>query len=1567
SGIKGQPQMSVLGDDLWAEEEEAEEGGEGEGEDGGGDWTHQLRLEQEFLRGKAQDRERERERRRGAQRDKAGEKERPGQQQGEGEGKVNQEGVAPGAVGLGAEGEGKAEGEGEAEAGAATGGAPAGADDQELAEREKEQAGRERLERERRERERMERERVERERVDRERLRSQQKLLEEAIVEMKRMRGEQIAMGRELRRARNTKEAVKQAFGEMKKQVVAQEHMLAQARVQLSLLEGVNKAQTEEISRLWMAATQNQPGLAPITGLAAPPGTVMGSDTRFFAACAGVRTLLQIAWSPANNIGALAKAKFKEANGGMAPGHPGDMQWEDVLKALEEYIRLGSLEFAKYQLMFGFKEKAVYRARSRLQDGRTQAMLLAEAHDEARHQLMEGTLEFEAHALASSVATSIRSLLGTVKDEKQEDEDEEAAVQSLIASAEANAQNTAREAEREVIQAQANAAAGLPPAADPAAGAAGAAAAAGVPGSVGMDGGVGLDAVDAAGEMGPGGEGDGVIRRKPGRPRGGGAALAIGNGDLPALSRPLEVYAKMVQYGRYLLSHRVPGWEPYYLNYKSLKKEIRAYEAAVASGVTEEDVQQDMARRFSERLDSQMEKVVLFFLEQQGVLAGKLQRLREQREGSNTRGDESGLAIVMSSDFSDMMEQYRDVGRELLQLLQFVEMNATGLRKILKKFDRRVGVRLGHTYIASRTLHPYSHLQQIFKQVGLGAMVGTIIRNLDELHRRERCFSSPSNLLSPRAGTPRRTSFSLFRQGDESPVYVAQEEPIIQEIEAARAKLTDAVSYSTYMAKGLLLPPAPERGPEAGEPEFHWWSLQLNQFNTFLYMVNYYIIVPTSDEYAVLLSAPPALCGIIIGATPLCALVSAFIFSKWSNTSYTQPLLVSTIVLLLGNFAYAAALDFNSVALLLIGRSLTGLGGVRAINRRYIADHVPSSERTSASAGFVSAGALGMAAGPFAASLIDFLNFKFLGFTVNSVTSPGWLMVLSWLLYLLFVVLFFKEPDRTHLQPPVPAGGVAGVKREKSGGDLRRRGSKEAALGGNLKRGGSKEAALGGLGAAGVNGPDIDEGEDEEDEDDDGASSTGAVETLPELMKELSRPISVLLFMYFMIKFATEVLISESSLISKFYFQWTINDIGWFLGLLGLTVLPISSVVGNYITNIYEDRLVIMWTQGLIAIGVIAVMCFAPIIKYTTQQYIVAAVIIFVSCNVLEGVSLSLMSRIMSPRLARGTSVGIIMINKQVMSGYGFRFASTLTGLHFAVTALVGMASAALGYLNSKNTVPLWELIWFSIVANLSIVAMNLSLMLNTVGFYQIAKLSIIPVVCFFEALLHAKSYSREVKFSVAVVMVGVGVCTVTDINMNAFGFIAATVAVISTSLQQIFIGSLQTKYSIGSFDLLSQTAPIQAALLLLLGPVIDYFLISQSILKYQLTWVSAIFIGLSCFFAVFCNLSQYLCIGKFSATSFQVLGHMKTVLVLAMGFLIFSSPITLKNVMGMLMAVVGMVLYSWAVEKGKKEKEARDKLLRSPVVSAALPTKLPDEGMENGEKLALLSSNDDVEAGRQG
>lgn len=320
------------------------------------------------------------------------------------------------------------------------------------------------------------------------------------------------------------------------------------------------------------------------------------------------------------------------------------------------------------------------------------------------------------------------------------------------------------------------------------------------------------------------------------------------------------------------------------------------------------------------------------------------------------------------------------------------------------------------------------------------------------------------------------------------------------------------------------------------------------------------------------------------------------------------------------------------------------------------------------------------------------------------------------------------------------------------------------------------------------------------------------------------------------------------------------------------------------------------------------------------------------------------------------SSVGIIMANKQLMSpnGYAFCFATTLTGFHFGVTALVGFVSTATGYSVSKH-VPLWELLWFSIVANMSITGMNFSLMLNSVGFYQISKLSMIPVVCVMEWILHGKHYSREVKMAVAVVVVGVGVCTVTDVKVNVKGFVCACIAVLSTSLQQISIGSLQKKYSISSFELLSKTAPIQALSLFMVGPFIDYYLNGQFIANYKWSSGAFVFILLSCALAVFCNVSQYLCIGRFSAVSFQVLGHMKTVCVLTLGWLLFDSELTPKNILGMVIAVLGMLIYSWAVEA---EKQPNAKI---PIVKESLTEediRLLKEGVED-------ASARDVELGQ--
>jgi SPX domain protein involved in polyphosphate accumulation len=105
----------------------------------------------------------------------------------------------------------------------------------------------------------------------------------------------------------------------------------------------------------------------------------------------------------------------------------------------------------------------------------------------------------------------------------------------------------------------------------------------------------------------------------------------------------------------------------------------------------------------------QIEKIVLFLLERQGRLASRIEKLGKQRAILAEQPDISGIA--------ELREAYREVGVDLIKLLKFVDLNATGIRKILKKFDKRFSYRFTDYYVTTRSNHPYSQLQQVFKHV----------------------------------------------------------------------------------------------------------------------------------------------------------------------------------------------------------------------------------------------------------------------------------------------------------------------------------------------------------------------------------------------------------------------------------------------------------------------------------------------------------------------------------------------------------------------------------------------------------------------------------------------------------------------------------------------------------------------------------------------------------------------------------------------------------------------------------------------------------------------------------
>ncbi|XP_077248614.1 SPX domain-containing membrane protein At4g22990-like isoform X2 [Tasmannia lanceolata] len=616
-----------------------------------------------------------------------------------------------------------------------------------------------------------------------------------------------------------------------------------------------------------------------------------------------------------------------------------------------------------------------------------------------------------------------------------------------------------------------------------------------------------------------------------------------------------------------------------------MKKKVKQYTQQIQIGAQD---RHHVLKEFSRMLDNQIEKIVLFLLEQQGLLASRLME----------PGEKHGILQQHPeiSQLSELREAYRAVGQDLLKLLFFVEINAIGLRKILKKFDKRFGYRFTDHYVITRSNHPYSQLQQVFKHVGIGAVVGAISRNLADLQDHQGSY------------------LSIYDQPSAS-----LKDPVIDSIKAAVDRLTHSTNFLHFLGQHAFIIqdelPTPTED-QIDDQSFHLMSLILNLVNTFLYMVNTYIIVPTADDYSLSLGAAATVCGVIIGSMAVAQVFSSVYFSAWSNKSYFRPLVFSSIVLFLGNTLYALAYDLDSIAVLLIGRLFCGFGSARAVNRRYISDCVPLKTRLRASAAFVSASALGMACGPALAGLLQ-TNFKIYALTFNKETLPGWVMAVAWLIYLVWLWISFKEPVRDTGENHLPQNANSGPVGNEA-----------------LENGLNQPLLL---------------SSEEKQQDEDGDHEYEESEEAPEeshkpatsivsAYRLLTPSVKVQLLIYFMLKYAMEVLLSESSVITTYYFSWSTSTVAIFLACLGFTVLPVNIIVGSYISNMFEDRQILLASEILVCIGI--VLSFHVIIPYSVPQYVFSAFLTFVSAEVLEGVNLSLLSRVMSSRLARGTYNG---------------------------------------------------------------------------------------------------------------------------------------------------------------------------------------------------------------------------------------------------------------------------------------------------------------------------------------
>lgn len=455
---------------------------------------------------------------------------------------------------------------------------------------------------------------------------------------------------------------------------------------------------------------------------------------------------------------------------------------------------------------------------------------------------------------------------------------------------------------------------------------------------------------------------------------------------------------------------------------------------------------------------------------------------------------------------------------------------------------------------------------------------------------------------------------------------ISNADHILLQIQAARRRLQQTSSFVQLLAAPMLMHTSDgtlsEDGSTASDDEIDAaddeidqvlqvlddederpsnFSNTLNLCSTLLYMSNYYIVAPTSGTYAEKLGGTAAMASMIIGMTPVAALVSTVLFSWWTSHSYKSALIFASSCSAVGNLCYAAGLPCHSLTLVIIGRLLNGFGSARAINRRYIADTFPREERTAASAAFVSAGALGMSAGPAIASALNYFTTDQYGKEWNgnlywqSENAPGWFMFGTWTVYLICVIRYFQDP---------PKKKDASFKKVVSSLELTE-GETSHLLG--TKEDTRKEHEL-----LASNEPSI----------------------------WCNVPVMTTLVIYFLLKLVLEAVLSSAAVVTKFYFGWHSGLVGMYLAALGLLMLPANLCVA-YLARSYDDRELIIGFQLIMFLGCLVIMHYSDF--YTLPQYMLGSVVLFISTNALEGPNMSLLSKTIPKSWSKGIfNVGLL-------------------------------------------------------------------------------------------------------------------------------------------------------------------------------------------------------------------------------------------------------------------------------------------------------------------------------------
>ncbi|KAK6245001.1 hypothetical protein QUC31_011410 [Theobroma cacao] len=288
------------------------------------------------------------------------------------------------------------------------------------------------------------------------------------------------------------------------------------------------------------------------------------------------------------------------------------------------------------------------------------------------------------------------------------------------------------------------------------------------------------------------------------------------------------------------------------------------------------------------------------------------------------------------------------------------------------------------------------------------------------------------------------------------------------------------------------------------------------------------------------------------------------------------------------------------------------------------------------------------------------------------------------------------------------------------------------------------------------------------------------------------------------------------------------------------------------------------------------------------------------------------------------SNIGVLLLNKYLLSNYGFKYPIFLTLCHMLACSLLSYVAIAwikvvpMQSIGSRKQ--FLKITGLSLVFCFSVVLGNVSLRYLPVSFNQ----AIGATTPFFTAVfayVMSKKMERWVTYLTLIpVVAGVIIASGAEPSFHLFGFlmcVSATAArALKSVLQAILLSSEEEK--LNSMNLLMYMAPIAVAILLPATLLMErnVVAITVALARKDIKIVYYLFFNSSLAYLV--NLTNFLVTKHTSALTLQVLGNAKGAVAVVVSILIFRNPISLIGMLGYSLTVFGVVLYSES-KKGNK------------------------------------------------